>query len=113
RAREQERFLEHDAELLADVGQLQIAYVVAVESYGARLRVVEPRRQAREGRLARARWADDRHRTTSRDPDRDVLQHAGPPLVAEPDAVKFETPARPVQCNRVRLLRYVGSHVHQ
>ena len=60
RAGEQERVLEHDAELAAVGAQLERAQVVAVDADRALVRVVEAADELRGRRLAAARLADER-----------------------------------------------------
>ncbi len=54
RAREQERILQHHAQLPAVAAQLHVAHVDAVDPHGSLARVVEARDQLGHGRLAAA-----------------------------------------------------------
>jgi hypothetical protein len=62
RAAEQERLLGHDPHLRAQRVRRHVAQVVAVDEHAPVGWVVEARDELGEGRLARARGADERHR---------------------------------------------------
>ena len=62
RVLEQDRLLEHDADLAAEAAERDVADVVAVDPDGARIDVPEPREQVHQGRLAAAVGADQRDR---------------------------------------------------
>ena len=89
RAAEEERILEHDAELAPVRAQLDIAQVVAVHADRAPARVVVAADQPRERRLAVARLPDEREAPPGRDMERDPVQH-GLLAVREDDGVDVE-----------------------
>ena len=101
RAAEQERILEHDAELAADRAQLHVAEIGAVDAHRALERVVEAGDQLRGRRLAAARLADERDAAARRHVDRDPVDDR---LVAvgEDDVVELEVARR---CGRSRARR--------
>ena len=72
---EEERILEHDAELAAVRAELELAQVVAVDADRAVVRVVEAPHELRRGRLAAARLADEREAAAGRDVEVDPVQH--------------------------------------
>ncbi len=83
-AGEQEVLLQHDAERRAQVGEVVLAHVDAVDLEQARVVGVEPLDQAGDGRLARARAAHDAQRRALRDLERHLLQRGlQRPLVGE------------------------------
>ena len=61
RDREQDRPLGHDRDGLAQVGEREVARVDAADEHAPCRRVVEPRKQVEQRRLARARSAADGH----------------------------------------------------
>ena len=71
---EQERVLEHDAELPAVGAQLERAQVVPVDQDRAVVRVVEAPDELRGRRLAAARLADEREAAAGRNVDVDRVQ---------------------------------------
>ena len=75
RAGEEERILQHDAELAAVRAQLELAQVVAVDADRALVGVVEAADELRRRRLAAARLADEREAAAGRDVDVDRVQH--------------------------------------
>ena len=129
RRAEEERVLVHDADVPAQVGQLQVAHVLAVDEHGAAARVVEPRHEIGQGRLAAASVADERDGVAGRDLEAHASQHR-PVDVAEPDVVEGDgtggaggldgaggdelrrrQPERVPQRLRVRLLRHLERRV--
>ena len=75
RAAEEERVLQHDAELAPVRAELDVAQVVPVDAHRALVGVVEAADQPRERRLAVARLADEREAAARRDAERDPVQH--------------------------------------
>ena len=74
RPREQERVLQHDAELPAVGAQLERAQVAPVDQDRAVVRVVEAADELRGRRLAAAGLADEREAAAGRDVDVDPVQ---------------------------------------
>ena len=75
RAAEEERVLEHDAELAAVRAERDVAQVDAVDANGARVGVVEAADEPGERRLAAARLADERETAARGHGDLDAVQH--------------------------------------
>ena len=95
RAAEQERLLEHDADVPPEVAGGQLADVDAVEQHAAGVDVVEPADQVHERRLAAAAAADDADLLAGLDREVDVLEHRPMPLVAEGDVLEPDLARRP------------------
>ena len=74
RAAEQQRVLQHEAHLIAQRLQRELADVGAVDLDLPRLGIVEARDQAGDGRLAGAGRPDDRRHLARLDAYADVLQ---------------------------------------
>ena len=87
RRTEQERVLVHDADVAAQVGELQVAHVLAVDEHRAAAGVVEARHEVGERGLAAPRVADERDRLAGRDLEAHASQYR-PVDVAEPDVVE-------------------------
>ncbi len=66
------------------------SHVHAVDEDAARRRVVEPRNERGERRLARAGAADERHRSPCRDAKVDVLEHESVGVVSERDVLEHD-----------------------
>ena len=98
---EEERVLVDDADVPAQVGQLQVADVLAVDEHGAAAGVVEPRHEVGERRLAAAGVADEGDGVTGRDLEAHASQHR-PVDVAEPDVVEGDGAGRPRGLHRAR-----------
>ncbi|GAA3244366.1 hypothetical protein GCM10017691_50320 [Pseudonocardia petroleophila] len=110
---EQERLLEHHAELAAQVGQPQVGQRHAAQAQLSVLRVVEAREQQRHRRLAGACGADERERLARRDGQRDPVEDGFLAGVAEPHAVELHR-QRPVgQRRRNGRVGDVGLRVDQ
>ena len=88
RAREEQRLLRDDADVIAQRLQREPADVAAVEKHAAEQRIVEARNQARQRCLARARGADDRDHLAWRRIEGDVLQRVRPARIAERHVVE-------------------------
>ena len=73
--------------MAAQIGQLQVAHVLAVDEHAARAGVVEARDEVGERGLAAAGVADEGEGAAGRDLEADALQHR-PVDVAEPDVVE-------------------------
>src|SRR5205823_6673064 len=95
---EEKRILQHDAELAAQILQLDEANVFSVEKNLAALNVVEPEQQGNERGLASTGVADDGEGLTRFDAERDIAQDPifvrglGNISVAEPDVAEFLLP---------------------
>ncbi len=87
---EEERVLEHDADLVADGVEGGVAHVDAVDADAPLLHVVEAREQQAHGRLARAGRTDERHRLARCDAQREVAQHRFRPQVPVGDVVELD-----------------------
>ena len=74
RAAEQERLLQHDADLLAELLRRELAYVNAVDQHAAFVHVVETAEQVDQRRLAAAAAADDADRFARLDGKVDVVE---------------------------------------
>ena len=96
RSREQERVLQHDAELPAVRAQLDAAQVVAVDEHRAVVRVVEAPDELRGRRLAAAGFADEGEAAPGRHVDVDRVQDRLAP-VRECDAVELQVAVDPRQ----------------
>ena len=97
RAGEQERILQHDAELAAVVHEVDLAQVVAVHAHGALARVVEAADEPRERRLAAARHAHERDAAARRDVEVDAVQHRVA-AVGERDALERDVALDAARC---------------
>src|SRR5262249_10543477 len=74
RARQQNAFLHHAADLAPEVGRIELPDVGAVEQDHALLRLIEAEQQAGDGRLARSDAAKDRDMLAGLDGEGDALQ---------------------------------------
>ena len=96
RAGEEERVLQHDAELAAQFLHVQFANVDAVEQDLAALDVVEAQQELNGGGFAGAGVADDGDGLTGLDAEGDVAQDPivfagiGAAVIGEPDVAKFD-----------------------
>ena len=77
-AREEEALLGHDSELSAERRHRDVPQVVPVDRDAPARRVVEPREQLHDGRLARAGVPDERDCRPRRHRERDAVEHLGP-----------------------------------
>jgi len=91
RPREEERILQHDAELTAVRAQLDLAQVVPVDPHRAAVGVVEARDELRQRRLAAAGLADERDAATLGHVQVDVVQDVLR-AVGEADVIEIDTP---------------------
>src|SRR5690606_24663875 len=69
--------LRYDRQPVADGGKACLAKVGAVQPDSAGNRIVEAQEQREDGALAGARGADDRHRLTGTDVQREIVQRDG------------------------------------
>ena len=72
---EQQRLLQHDADVAPQRGALVLPQVAAVDQDGAALRLVQPQDQAHDRGLAGPRHPHQREPLAGRDAERDVAQH--------------------------------------
>ena len=86
----QDRVLQHDRDLLAQRSHTVIPHVDAVDEHAARSRVVKPRNQTDERRLARARQANQRDHFAGLGREVDVVQDPGAVGVVEADALELD-----------------------
>ena len=77
RAAKQEILLQHDADPGAQIADVELLQILAVDLYQARLRPVETLQQAGDRRLAGAAAADDADDLAGLDRKRDVLDRRG------------------------------------
>ena len=75
--REQHRLLEHDRELVAQIGQPVLAKIDAVEQDLTGARIVEARQEAHERRLPGSCRPGDAEPRAGRDLERDVIEARG------------------------------------
>src|SRR5919107_776286 len=101
-AREQQRFLQHDADLPAQRRERQLAKVDAVEQDAASRRVVESGKGAYEGGLAGTGRADKGDTLSRPRLERDVLECVDATLIAEVDPFERDLPAGSLDVDRVR-----------
>src|SRR6185437_2094052 len=91
---EQVRILQHDAEALAELAQVPLAQVQAVEKDAALLDVIEAQEEAGDGGLAGARMPDNRQARAGLGDEADVAQDPILALVGEPDVVELDAASR-------------------
>ena len=84
--------LQHQAEESAQVVEVQLANIDAVDRDAAALDVVEPQQQVDQRRLAGAGRADDPDPLARPDLEADVAQHVVFALVGKPDVVEDDVP---------------------
>ena len=101
RGREQERLVEHDADLGAQAVEREVAHVVAVDLDRAAGDVVEARQQPRDRRLAAGRAADHRDRLAGAQVQREVVEDQRPVAVGEADAVEADVAVAVGEVDRV------------
>ena len=110
---EQERLLEHHAQLAAQVDEPQRRQRHPAEAQLALLRVVEARQQQPDRGLARPRRPDQRERLPRRDGEIDPVEHRLAARVAERDAVELHAQRALGQRGRVLRIDDVGLRVDQ
>ena len=108
---EDERVLENDADVLAQVGQAQLLDVDAVEQDAALLDVVETRHQADDRGLARARGAHDGDALPCANPEIDVAQHPVLVDVRKRDVLERDLAAHVLEDGRLCGIRDLGVRV--
>jgi hypothetical protein len=118
---EQVALLGDHADRIGEAAERDAAHVLAVEPHRAAGRVVQPRHQVRDGRLAGAARADQRGQHARLDAEADAAQRpaarpVGPvavgPLVGEPDVVQLDLAAhRLPQRPRAGGVDDLGLHV--
>ena len=108
----EEHILQHDGVIAAQAADFQIANIRAVHEDAAAVHVVEALQQRNDGRLARARRADNRrHRPRFRG-EGNVAQHALFVVrVAEGHVFKLDFTLAAPEINRVRLFLHVRLRV--
>ncbi len=113
RVGEQERVLEHDADVVAQRIEAHVANVGAVDRDAARVHVVEARQHQRDGRLARSRAADERDRFARRDREIEVAQHRFGRRVAERHVLEAHLGPRDLEIDRVGRVLHDRRRVEQ
>jgi hypothetical protein len=78
-AAQQQRLLQHHADLLPQGVEGELPDVQAVDEDGARVRVVQPRQELGDRALARAAVSDERHGLAGGDPEAHGFQRQPPP----------------------------------
>ena len=110
---EEERVLEHDADLLAQRRERGVPYVDVVDPHGARVHVVEAGEEEPDRGLSRAGRADERHGLARVHREREVAQHRLGTEIAERHVLERHlTPGR-VQHGRIRPLQHERGAVEQ
>ena len=110
---EQERLLEHHAQLAAQVDQPQRRQRHPAEAQLALLRVVEARQEQPDRGLARTRRPDQRERLPRRDGEADPVEHRLAARVAERDAVELHAQRTLRQGGGVLRIDDVGLRIDQ
>ena len=110
---EEKRFLEDDAQFLAEVVHRQVTDVDAVDRDAPLLHVVKPREQADECRLAGAAPPDDPHHLPRPHVERHVAEHRLVAVVAERHVLKTDRAADVLPGHRLLRLRDQGRRVEQ
>ena len=110
---EEQRLLQHDRELGAQVGEPVVAQVDAVEQDPALRGVVEAGEQADERRLSRAGRPGDADPGPRGDVKGDVAQDAAVAVVGERDVLEADVARRPGQGPGIRPLPHVRLLVEQ
>ena len=105
---EQERVLEHDADRAANVAEVEVAHVDAVEQHAALVDVVEARDQPGDRGLAARGRADERDRLARPQHEVEAVEHDRPVAVAEVDTFEAQL-ALPLGRQR-RAARRIGDH---
>src|SRR5690349_14196122 len=102
---EQERVLQHDADIAADRALLERAQILAVEQDTPLDRIVETHQERHHGRLAGAARADDGDRLARLHLERNAVEQRTAALrIAEADIVKCEAALDRVDLARVRAV---------
>ena len=109
RSGEQDRILQHDRDLLAQRADAVLADVDAVDRQAAAGRVVEPRNQTDERRLAGAGQADQRNHLARLGGERDVVQHARAVRVRELDLLDADLTGDRVRFDRIGIVDRLGN----
>ena len=107
RPREQERILEHDAELAPVGAQVELPQVDSVDAHAAVARVVEPRDQLGQRGFAATGLADQRGAPARRHDEVDPVQHLVG-AVREPHTVQLDLAAQPARIARPLGVADVG-----
>jgi hypothetical protein len=110
RAVEQEVVLQHDAQVRAEVAQLDRRQIMAVDEDAAGLRPVERHRQADERALARSARTDQGCRRSGWRIERHVLQYRDAWVVLERDILERNVPAHILQRHPISVLLIFGRH---
>ena len=111
--RKQDRFLQHDGKLAAQVGELVVAQIHAVEPNAAGCGVVEAREQADQRGLAGARRPDHAEAGSRLDRERDVAQDRSVRPIGERDALEGHGARGAHDGPGMRSLRHLGLLVQQ
>ncbi len=111
--REQHRLLEHDRELVAEIGEPVFAEIDAVEQDLAARRVVEARQEAHERRLSGSGRAGDPEARPGCDLERDVVEDAMRGLVGERDVSEGDRAGRAHERARARWIDEVRRLVEE
>ena len=113
RVGEEERVLEHHADVAAQRVEVHVAHVGAVDRDPPGVHVVEARQHQRDGRLARARAADERDRLAGRDGEIEVAQHRIGRRVTERHVLEAHLAVRHLEVDRVGRVLHQRRRVEQ
>ena len=113
RGREQDRFLQHDRELTAQVAEPVVANVDPIQQDPTAPRLVEARKQPGKGRLPGARPTHDANEGAALDVERGVLDHGWVPRIAEGGAVEDDVARGASEGPGTRSLEHVGMLVQE
>src|SRR5512132_4220920 len=114
RGGEQEGLLEGDRGGRGQLAGVQLGQVALAEPDPAPVRVEQAGQEQGQGRLGGAGGADQGHGVAGRDPERHLVQHLGPGLVAVADPVhdQLQRPAgQPVTCHWRGRGQGLGQHL--
>ena len=110
---EQDGFLEHDGELVPQIGEPEVAQVHTVEKDRAAGRVIEAGHQADERGLARSGGPRDPERGSGIHGEGHAVENGRVARVGEADVAELEATRRPLERAGVRPLGHVGTFVEE
>ena len=113
RVGEQERVFEHHADVVSQRVELHVAHVDAVDGDATGVHVVEAGQHQRDGRLARARAADERDRLPGGHREIEVAEHRIGRRVAERHVLELHLAPRHCELERVGRVLHDGGRVEQ
>ncbi len=113
RAAKQERLLEHDAHIPAEVALGQLTDVDSIEQYPSGVDIIEAADQVHECRLAAAAVTDNTDLFARPDDEVDLLEYRSMPLVAKRNIVESDLAASVWQGLGPRRVVRVGRRIQQ